>query len=129
MRNETATVFAEPLLAWTYSSSFPLGIAALIYMRLQFGYGSPFFTHFGMVLLIVGLVFLTRDIFLPRFHAYSPGLRRQSIYSNIWISLIGVWLYGRLFGDFGLVLLIAIALPLWPLSHSEVVKLKRRSIR
>ena len=125
VRNERSTVYAEPLLAWSYSTSFPIGIAALIYLRVHFGYDWPFPVTVGLGLLCIGLILLLADVFLPNVtYGYSQVLRRQSIYSSLWTSLIGVWIYWRLGGDFGLVILIAVALPLWPLSHREVLRLK-----
>jgi hypothetical protein len=126
MRNEISTVFAESLLAWTYSTSFPLGIAALIYLRMHFGQHWPLPKRFGLFLFCLGLLVLLRDIFVPSFHGSSQVLRRQSIYSGIWMLLVGGWLYWKLCGDLGLVILIAVALPLWPLSHREVLRLKGR---
>jgi hypothetical protein len=127
MKRETPTVFAESLLAWTYSTSFPVGIAALIYLRVHFGYRWPFPSTVGLALLSVGILMLSMSTFVPTaMHNKSQVLRWQSIYSNVWISLVGIWLYWRLWGDSGLIILIAVALPLWPLSHREVLRLKER---
>lgn len=125
---EASTTFAEPLLAWTFSTSFPLGMALLVYLRLHFGHNWPFLpARFGLGLLCIGLITLFFDIFLPKLvHGNSQVLRRQSIYSSIWTSLVGIWLYSKLWGDLGLVILIAVAMSLWPLSHREVLRLKGR---
>jgi hypothetical protein len=127
MENETSTPFAETLQAWAYSTSFPLGIALLVYLRLHFGYNWPFPATVGLGLVCIGLTLLVFDIFLPRLLCgNSQVLRWQSIYSSIWTALAGSWVYWRPFGDLGLMILIAVALPLWPLSHREVLRLKGR---
>jgi hypothetical protein len=127
MKTEMPTAFAERLLAWTYSTSFPVGMALLIYLRVQFGYNWPFPASVGLGLTCIGLVLLLCDIFLPRLiHGHSQVLRWQSIYASVWTTLVGIWLYWKLWGDFGLAILIAVALPLWPLSHREVLRLKGR---
>jgi hypothetical protein len=129
MKNETPTTFAEPLLAWAYSIGFAISIATLIYVRVQFGYDSQSSRTLAISLLCIGPALLLRDIFLPSlFHGHSQGLRKQSIYANVWITLLGGWLWGTFWGDFGLVLLISIALVLWLLSHREVLRLKDRRI-
>jgi len=118
-------VFAESLVAWSYSTSFPIGIIVLLCLREHFGYDWPFPVTVGLALLCMGLILLLVDILLPNLiYGHSDVLRRQSIYSGIWTSMVGAWLYSRLGGDFGLVVLIAVALPLWPLSHREVLRLK-----
>lgn len=123
---ETQKVFAERLLAWTYSMSFPLGVAALICLRVHWGYSWPLPRAFGLLIFSLAIVFLLRDVFVPAFHGHSRILVRQSLYSSAWLLLVGAWLYWRLFGDSGLVLVLAIALPLWPLSHRELLRLKSR---
>jgi len=123
MKEELSKSFIERVLAWTYSMGFPLGVTALLYLRVHFGYNPPFPASLGLALLCIGLA----DIFVPTLiHGYSQVLRRLSIYSGIWTSLVGIWLYWRLWGDSGLVVLIALALPLWPLSHREVLRLQGR---
>ena len=127
MKHELSKSFIERVLAWTYSMGFPLGVAALLYLRMHFGYNWPFPASVGLMLLCLGLVLLLAEIFLPALiHGSSQVLRWQSIYSSIWTSLVGTWLYWRLWGDSVLAILIAVALPLWPLSHREVLRLKGR---
>jgi ABC-type Fe3+ transport system permease subunit len=126
VKNEPPATFVEPLLAWGYSIGFAISIATLIYERVQFGYDSQSVRRLAILLLLFGPALLLRDIFFPRlFQGHSQGLRKQSIYANVWITLLGGWLWGTFWGDFGLVLLISIALVLWLLSHREVLRLKR----
>jgi len=125
MKAEKSAPFGEKLTAWSYSISFPLGVALLLYLRLHFGYDWPFPRGVGLALIYIGLALLLYDVLLSGTMAvHSPVLRRQSIYSSSWTILVGIWLYWQLWGDDGLVILIAIALPLWPLSHREVLRLK-----
>jgi hypothetical protein len=109
------------LLAWVNSLSFPLGVAALIFMRVYFGYNWPFPPFVGLVLLFASLIQLFVAQLVPPPH---PRLARQQVYSSVWVSLVGVWIYSRFLDDFGLIILISLALPLWPLSHAELLKLR-----
>ena len=125
MKAEKPAPFAEKLIAWSYSISFPLGVAILIYLRLHYGYDWPFSRRIGLALSCITVVLLLTDIFLPDLvHGHSRVLKWQSIYLNSWASLVGIWLYWQLWGDLGLTILIAIALPLWPLSHREVLRVE-----
>jgi hypothetical protein len=92
VKNETATFAAESLIGWCCSIGFPIGIATSIYIRVEDGNADPSFRRMGILLLCMGLTFTSRDIFFPGFMGYSQSLRRQSIYSSIWITLAGGWL-------------------------------------
>lgn len=115
--------------AWLNSLSFPVGVAALIYLRVYYGYDwRPFPATVGLAVLCIAPIRWATEIFLPLIigHGYSRVLRRQLIYSSVWTSVVGVWLYWRPLGDIGLVLVIGIALCLWPASHLEVHRLTGR---
>jgi hypothetical protein len=125
MKTETPKIVAEQLRAWAYSTSFPVGIAALIYLRVHFGYAWPFPPSVGLALLCVGLALLLADTFLGSLiHGHSQALRQQSIYSSLWACVAGVWLYSGLWGDNGLLIVITVGFPLWAFSHREVLRLK-----
>ncbi len=127
MAVEKRTGFAERVLAWAYSTSFPVGIGALICLRVYFGYDWPFPNTVGLALLSIGLALLLADA-LPRFaiHRHSPVLRYQSIYSSLFTSVAGIWIYTKIGGDLGLLIVITVALGLWPRSHREVLRLEGR---
>ncbi len=125
MTSEELTPFTKQLLAWTYSMGFPVGVSAIIYLRVRYGYDWPP-ANFGLVISCSGLILLLRDIFVENAHGRCSGLKRQSLYSDVWASLLGLWLYGKFLGDSGLALLITLAFTLWPLSHRELLRLKRR---
>jgi hypothetical protein len=128
VKNETPT-FAESLIGWCCSIGFLIGIATSIYVRVEDGNADPSFRRMGILFLCLGLAFTFRDIFFPGFMGYSQSLRRQSIYSNIWMTLAGGWLlFARCVGDIGLVLLTATGLLLWALSHREVLTRRRRRL-
>jgi len=112
--------FPNKAMAWTYSFSFPMAITALIALRTAYGYEWPLPSSFGLWLVAVGLASLARDAFSTRFFGWSPSLRRQALYSDAWLLVLGSWMYWKPFGDIGLVLLIALACALWPLSHLEL---------
>ena len=110
------------LRAWANSLSFPLGVTGLLFIRVYFGYSWPFPPFVGLALVFGSLAELLIAQLVPPPH---PSLARQQIYSSLWVALVGSWLYSRLWDDFGLIILIAIALPLWPLSHAELLKLRQ----
>lgn len=124
MNTERFKLFDMRLLSWTYSMSFPLGIAAIIYLRARYGYHWPLPKEIGLIILFSGLLLLPCYIFLPDTHFHSVELKRQSIYSAVWTVLIGGWFYTKLFGDFGLAGLMAVAFGLWPRSHRELLMLQ-----
>ncbi|HYB91774.1 MAG TPA: hypothetical protein VEC38_12100 [Candidatus Binataceae bacterium] len=111
---------ADKILAWTYSLSFPLAVVALITLRAVWGYEWPLPGWFGFVLLATGLASLLRDAIFLKFPAVSPASTRQALYSDVWVVLVGGWMYWKPLGDVGLALLISIAFGLWPLSHLEL---------
>jgi hypothetical protein len=116
---------AEALRSWAFFLSFPLTIALLVYIRAHFGYGSQSIQRIGLLLFALGIVELLCNIFVPwLLHGASSVLRQQSIYSDIWAALAGIWLYWGLWKDFGLAILIVIGLSLWPLSYRELLRLR-----
>jgi hypothetical protein len=128
MKGDTGTVFAEPLRAWVFSASFPAGIALLIFMRVHFGYDWPnFLPRIGLLVLCIGLGHLLCDLVVPElFNGHSQVLRRQSIYSDIWSLVAGIWLFWQLWGDIGLIIVIGTGVSLWSYSHRELLRLKGR---
>jgi len=120
-------VLGEKFHAWVYSLSFWTGAAALLYLRGCFGYDWPLPSWFGLFLLGLALSFVLRDSLLPQWtHKGSQVLRKQSFYSAIWLSVVGIWLYWKLFGDAGLVVVITAGSCLWALSHRELLRLYGR---
>ncbi len=128
MKAELSPPLAETIIAWAHSTSFPVGVAGLIFLRIHFGVPGqwPIPRNIGIVLICMGLIILLRDLFLPRFYTYSDMLRRQSIYASVWISLVGIWFYWDLLRDLGFIILITFAVCLWSFSHREVLRLKGR---
>jgi hypothetical protein len=103
---------SEALRAWSYSLSFPITIALLIFLRMRHdSYGSPFLQRLGVLVLSLAVAKLLCDLFAPWIlHGSSEVLRRQSIYSGIWGFLAGIWLYSGSWNDLGFGLLLVIAL-------------------
>lgn len=110
------------LVAWTYSLSFPLGVGALLGLRLVYGYHWPLPHYFGAVIAGTSLLMLIGNLLLPKFDHNLPRTHRQEVYTEAWVILVGLWMFRRPLADFGLVLLIAVAAVLWPLSHLELHK-------
>ena len=113
-------------MAWSYSLSFPVTIALLIFLRMRLvSYGLPFLQRVGVLLLSLAVAQLLCDLFVPWIlHGSSEVLRRQSIYSGIWSSLAGIWLYSGSWNDLGFGILLVIAISLWSLSHRELLRLR-----
>jgi hypothetical protein len=113
-------------MAWTYSISFPLSVAGLLALRIIYGYEWPLPPVFGLILIVTGGGLLLRDLLLPMHFTGTARLKRQAMYSDVWVVLVGSWMQWTPLHDIGLVLLIAIASSLWPLSHLEMHKNVRR---
>lgn len=126
--NQTTLSSNELRTAWLNSLSFPVGVALLLYLRVYYGYDWPFPATVGLAILCIAPIRWAREIFVPLIvgHGYSRVLRRQLIYSSVWTSMVGIWLYWQLWGDFGLLLVIGSAVCLWPASHLEVHRLTGR---
>jgi hypothetical protein len=113
------------LQSWAYSLTFPLGVAILLYIRPQFGYYWPLPPYFGLGIVAIGIVVLLLHLLFPVAAIPAP-LKRQAVYSDIWTIFLGVWfLFGRALEDFSLIALIAVACALWPLSHRQLLILKK----
>lgn len=101
-----------------------LGVAILIFMRLRFGYYWPLPPNFGFGIMAAGVMTLLFHFLIP-IAANPTALRRQAVYSDIWMIFLGLWfLFSGSLGIFGFVLLIAVAAALWPLSHLQLLRLQ-----
>ncbi len=109
----------DRILAWTYSLSFPIAVAALLILRFLYGYNWPLPSQLGLLLVGTGFILLLRDVVLPYFVG-SVRSTRQALYSEIWLILLGAWMYWKILNDLGLIAVVAIASALWPLSHLEL---------
>jgi hypothetical protein len=122
MKDKEFGIFYESLLSWCYSLSFPFGAAALAYTEFHFRGNWP--PSMGLVFLFAGLALLFCDALIPGLRGFSKRLRRQSMYSSAWISLVGAWLYWQFIGFGGFLILLFSALSLWMLSHRELLLLR-----
>jgi hypothetical protein len=119
--NGQSTYPNHRLMAWVHSLSIPTGALALLAVRICFGYPWPFPAGVGLVVIFASLY---QIVSAEMIQGYPCGLRRQSIYSGVWGSLVGLWLYSTFLHDVGLAAVLSLSLGAWPLSHLEVAKLE-----
>jgi hypothetical protein len=94
---------------------------------MYFGYDWPPLTGIGLVIFVIGLGRLLCDVFFPELiNGHSEVLKRQSLYADVWALSAGGWLYWQPGGDFGLIIVITIAVSLWGRSHRELLRLYGR---
>lgn len=120
--------FSKSSMAWTYSLSFPLGFGVLIFARVYFWHRWEILAFVGLMTLGFGVYELATGFLVRRIlHGNSLISPRQEICWALWLISSGVWLRWRPLNTVGLAfLIVCIGLPLWALSHREVLRLRNR---
>jgi hypothetical protein len=92
-------------------------------MRLRFGYYLPLPPDFGLAIIAVGVVTLLLHFLIPV--AANPALKTAGGSFRRMDDIPGRVVWFSALGTFGsLVLLIAFASALWPLSRLQLLRLK-----